>query len=146
MTEQVYTLLLTGVFPAPPETGGLLGGGNSVVDCVAFDSAQPCTNSYQYRPDVAALNRVLQQWAQQGIAFCGMFHTHPDKPGYERLSGADIDYIRAVMQCAAIDGRTLYFPIVMPQAKIVPYAARLADGNLCIEKTELLIIAKEAKP
>ncbi|WP_294829331.1 Mov34/MPN/PAD-1 family protein [uncultured Gemmiger sp.] len=138
ITELVYTELLNSIESAPPEHGGLLGGESGIVDRMILDLGTVNNDCNMYRPDARKLNAVLREWAAEGIALYGIFHTHPNAHGFERLSGADMVYIRKIMQCTGM--KELYFPIVIPKVKVVPYAARQQSGCISIEKAELVIL------
>ena len=138
ITERVYTELLNTIEAAPPEHGGLLGGRSGIVDHMILDLGIVNNDCNMYRPDVRKLNVVLREWAAEGIALYGIFHTHPNAPRFELLSGADMNYIRKIMQHTGM--QELYFPIVIPKVKVVPYAARQQSGYISIEKAELVIL------
>lgn len=137
LTEAAYTALLCGFPAVPPEAGALLGsgdGGNTITE-VFLDLGHPQYDRAVYRPDTVRLNRALQDFARRGIRFCGIAHSHP--PGQESLSQADLRYIERVMAAMPEEIERLYFPIVLPFERILPFAVSKRTG-LAQEALELI--------
>ena len=123
INQQVYNRIVTTVKEIPPESGGILGEKNGVIEFVEYDSGIPQGRMCSYSPNVQRLNYVIAEWEQQGITFCGMFHTHYF--GVETLSEGDISYIKKIMSSMPKDITKLYFPlVVLPQREMIVYTAR----------------------
>ena len=124
---------------APPETGGILGGRDRIISTFVFDKG--ISLSYErdiYTPDTRVLNHALQLWSQEGINFYGMFHSH--FPGLEDLSRGDKRYISQLMRAMPHHISSLYFPIVIPQEKMVVYRADLYGQDVHIVGDEIEIV------
>ncbi len=120
--EKTLNELLSAVPPAPPETGGILGGSDQVVFTFTLDPGGPNSNDYDlYSPNTQLLNQTIKNWANAGIAFYGIFHSH--FPGGIALSNGDIRYITQIMHSLPPQVDHLYFPIILPQRQIIVYRA-----------------------
>ena len=120
ITESLYNLLYN-LPTAPPEVGGLLGQSKDTIDTIFVDSGKTLLfESCQYAPNELLLNQTIFDWNCQGIMLKGIFHTHKAGRGCERLSSADISYIRSIMKTCV---KKLYFPIVIPHIGVFPYLA-----------------------
>ncbi len=118
---------LLALAPAPPECGGILGGRDGIITELVLDTSKPEHTAAVYTPDTAFLNGQLVQWQAQGIAFLGMFHTHPK--GQPALSTADQMYIAQIMAVMPASVEELYFPIVLPGEAVYGFRAeRTAEG------------------
>lgn len=110
----------------PPETGGILGGTNGVINHIVPDRG---FGDYdQYIPDTELLNRIIIQWAERNISLMGIYHTH--FVGCTELSNGDMRYISRIMDSAG-EGSILYFPIVIPNKSVIAYRAE-KKGSLSI--------------
>jgi len=135
----VYNEILS-VFPVvPPETGGIIGcGKNEIVSKFYFDYGCRCEMELQYVPNISILNNIISTWNTESVVFGGIIHSH--FPGVERLSHEDENYIVEIMNTMPRCISKLYFPIVIPQNKIIPFVAcRSADG-IKIYEDELYIM------
>ena len=122
------------------ETGGILGGRNQIIDRVCLDSGvYSAAGSFTYTPNSALLNRCIQHWHFSNRSFMGVFHTHPNKPGYDRLSCGDIDYITFFMAVNP-DFSILYLPIIIPGICMIPYYAIRSNGQIQIQKDSVHIL------
>lgn len=82
-----------------PETGGILGIDENRIVTRFYNDSTGTTTKSRYIPDVQKLNTVIQNWAEENIAFIGFVHTHPK--GSERLSSRDIEYAEKIKtQCS----------------------------------------------
>lgn len=129
--SEIYTKLIN-CPDVPPETGGIIGiNGNIVCEC--FHDSNSCEyNRAIYIPNVELLNDKIQQWQKINIHFAGIFHTHPI--GQPDLSIDDISYINNIFQAVPMSVNNLYFPIVLPNLKLIPYKAiRFGDSIQVIE-------------
>ena len=52
------------------------------------------TQGNTYTPDVDTLNRVISEWAENGIEFAGFVHSHPRRN--RKLSPPDIEYANKI--------------------------------------------------
>lgn len=117
--RHIHHALCTSFAPTPPEAGGILGQQNGCICAFAYDPGTPDLTRNCYTPNVDFLNRIIAQWLEQGITFCGIIHSHP--PGQRQLSEADLSYIRAIRDCMPEQISELYFPIIIPGEGIFPY-------------------------
>ena len=122
ISGEIFQLILSHVPQVPPETGGILGGKNQIITHCVFDNGSSASNGYDiYAPDTHLLNQTIQQWAERGIEFYGIFHSH--FPSGTMLSNGDIQYITQIMQTMPPQISALYFPIVIPQNTLIVYRA-----------------------
>lgn len=114
------------------ETGAVLGGSRRTgVISRVWSDRRAATSRSTYSPDVAAVNRLLnQQWTPRGIDFLGFVHSHP--AGATRPSPGDARYAADIL--AAVPGLDrLLLPIVQTRPDtgrftLHPYAA-VRDGK-----------------
>lgn len=134
--KELYNKILFSVPKPPPESGGIMFQKNSVISFCIFDIGK---KEYgKYTPDVKMLNREIELYGMQGFEFCGIFHSH--FPDGDKLSSDDIEYIRLITYNLKDFCNQLYFPVVLPQEKIVPYKSFVKDGNVFITDDILNII------
>ena len=79
-----------------PETGGILGvdiNDRHTVTAFHYDSTGR-TEKNTYTPDIEALNKVVADWAENGIEFVGFVHSHSN--GSYKLSPVDIEYANLI--------------------------------------------------
>lgn len=79
-----------------PETGGILGvniNDRKAVTAFHYDSTGK-TEGNTYTPDIETLNKVIAEWAENGIEFIGFVHSHPK--GGRKLSVPDIEYANEI--------------------------------------------------
>ena len=79
-----------------PETGGILGvniDAPHIITAFHYDSTGK-TQGNTYTPDVDTLNRVISEWAENGIEFAGFVHSHPRRN--RKLSPPDIEYANKI--------------------------------------------------
>lgn len=137
IVESIYQELLYKTEPAIPEHGGILGCKNSIIITVHHDKGIQ-TDSGSYQPDIAALNRIISIWQQKGIQFGGMFHTHFIT--WDALSEADKEFITIIMKAMPDSLKNLYFPLVFPNNKIIPFLASRKKDGISITKDIINII------
>lgn len=125
--QHTYDALSAAFSPVPPEAGGILGSRNGCICVFVYDPGIPDISRNCYTPDVDFLNRVIEQWQEEGITFCGIVHSHP--AGHRKLSNVDLAYIQTIMNCMPAQIRELYFPVIIPGEGIFPYQAR-RDGTV----------------
>lgn len=136
ITKEIYNKIVFNTPNPPPETGGALFQRNNIILQCVFDNGL-CEYG-KYTPNVNILNREIKYFAEIGYEFCGIFHSH--FPFGENLSDDDKKYIEniTVKLGGVID--KLYFPIVLPNVKIVPYCSYIKGGNVIILDDKLFII------
>ena len=120
----------------PPETGGIMGGKEGRICLWEYDMGYP-QKGCEYRPNVIFLNRVIEEWVNQGYDFMGILHVHFG--GSRNLSGGDKRYIEKIMRAMPLYITRLYFPIVVqPDRQIVSYVAcKNLLGGIKIMKDEI---------
>ena len=136
-SSQVIEKILGGLPCEPPETGGILGGSGGVVTCSVLDVGKAGGPPCSYTPDVAFLNRQIQEWFKDGIEFMGIFHVHFG--GAASISAGDKMYIEQIMKAMPEEITCLYFPIIlMPEREVVVYQASMDDGGIQIKREEIV--------
>lgn len=136
--KHIYWKLLNSVPTAPPEAGGILGSVNGIVCAYQMDIGYFAGRGCFYSPNTSFLNSHIKKWQEQGIQFCGIFHTHFF--GVQTLSDGDALYIRAIMQAMPRCIHQLYFPIVvLPEKEIVSYFA-IHNGEMVEIRNDVLRI------
>lgn len=137
--EMVYRMILDTIPKVPPETGGILGCRKDRVICdFSFDSGIGHKEGMEYVPDIQEINRHIELWRQGGVEFCGMIHSHP--PGVETLSLEDKAYICRIFAAAPITVRRLYFPILIPREKMIPFVAIRKDDGVIIQREPIELL------
>ncbi|MGX8698828.1 MAG: hypothetical protein ACSW8F_02725 [bacterium] len=129
--ENVYRSMLSCYSAVPPEQGGILGEKDGMVCAYIHDASSMVLECAVYRPDRDYLNRCIQNWSKEGIAFCGLVHSHP--PTQPELSSADIAYIEALYRLNP-QMKRLYFPLVLSQNRFLVYRAEIISGLLQINR------------
>ena len=89
------------------EEGGILGVRNGIVSAFYYDDKGIC-DCDSYSPAVNELNVIIAHWAQAGIRFAGLVHSHIG--GCGELSDTDKNYFCRIAQAAPFE--PLYFPVV----------------------------------
>ena len=130
VTKSVYDKLLT-LPAAPPEMGGIIGGSGGVVSELFLDRGAARYDRAIYTPDTKRLNEQIRRWGRAGIAFMGVFHTHP--AWEDELSQADEDYIRRIMSAMPDRVERLHFPLVLPGKAINWYSGQKIGTTLNIQ-------------
>lgn len=90
---------------APIESGGIIGSTDNVITAFYFDSDNH--NRDCYIPDTAKLNKTIRKWAENGVRFAGLAHSHAND--CRILSDADKKYAVELFRAA---NYPVYFPIV----------------------------------
>lgn len=134
--KRVYDALIHSCPDSPYEIGGVIGTADGVIGRFAFDNQE---NEYgKYRPNTDYLNSIISEWYKENISFCGIFHSH--YPSGDSLSKSDLEYIDIIMFALRNFCPILYFPIIIPNQKIVLHRAVIADLKLVTETEDLIII------
>ena len=136
--KNVYYSLLNDTPPAPPETGGIIGSMDGVVICHFADIRDVSNKFYRYYPDTEKLNKIISIWDKYSIDFMGIYHSHP--LGYDELSYADIQYIKNIMNSNKEFKHKLYFPLIVPQSKIISFCAVNIADEIKIFQTAIKIL------
>ena len=113
ITKETYNAIVELCPLVPPESGGILGGHEGIVDTYGFDKIDSNCLSNSYRPNVLFLNDVIHHWADIGIEFCGIFHSH--SPSETSLSLPDRGYICRIMENIPNSIKRMNFPLVFPR-------------------------------
>ena len=127
--SDVYARLISAFPVVPPETGAILGTRDGVIVSDFWpDKNATNMNCAIYVPNVDYLNHIIERWAEEGIAFCGLLHTHPNS--CEMLSSEDEQYIESVMS-KFDEGQICFFPVLIPYTKMIAYTAVKGVGGSC---------------
>lgn len=136
--KKTYDTILNKVPASMPESGGIIGGSNGVIEVVEFDKgniiySEKCCF---YAPDVKKLNQCIKKWKENNIDFYGLFHTH--FYGVRSLSEGDRCYIEKIMKAMPATKHKLFFPvIVFPEKEMVVYVAELYRNHVIIETEDI---------
>ena len=136
--KEIHDVMIECCPLVPPETGGILGGSDYVIRSYKFDQLGDHCSCNSYHPDVAFLNEAIKHWADKGIEFYGVFHSHP--PNETTLSLPDIGYIHRIMQYLPPSIEGLYFPLIFPRDKMLTFLAARADGKIVIAEDTLVLL------
>lgn len=137
--KEVYDYILNNVPNCPPEMGGILGREKEIICDVQLDYGINSDKLCSYEPNVEFLNKVIGNWQQKSIQFCGMFHTH--FYGIKTLSDGDKEYIYSILTAMPKTVVKLFFPVVLPEQKvIVSYMAIRTKDGVIIEEDEVKIL------
>lgn len=123
------------------EIGGIIGSSKDgiVTDMVADFSSNTVECRFEYYPNIKFLNAQIEKWAENGVDFLGLFHTHFS--GSKNLSYADKEYINEIMISSKDIIDFLYFPIfTLPNNELNIYKAYFEGEKLIILNDELIII------
>lgn len=82
----------------PIERGCLIGSSRYLNRIDHFVPVPGTADMNQFTPDMDAVNRQIATWKEQGICFCGFFHSHPNGPAF--LSRADRSAIESWVYAA----------------------------------------------
>lgn len=124
-------------FPeVPPERGGIIGGKNETITKFVLDDKKTFTDKAMYVPDVEFINSQIEIWQSLNINFYGIIHSHKFD---SNLSQEDINYIKKIMTHTPDNMKELFFPIIIPNRKIVFYKAKKLQNNVIISKENIFI-------
>lgn len=136
--RDVLKEILNQIPPAPPETGGIIGGRDQIVSLFEMDPGIDTVNPGCYTPDTVNLNLTIHQWKRVGIDFYGIVHSH--MRGQTELSNGDIEYIKNIMRSMPAEIMCLYFPIVIDGKEMYSFKALKAPKSIKIKKDFIIII------
>ena len=125
MSFTVFRQVYQTIGRLPAEQGGILGAARDVICRFYFDTDGRNSDSI-YCPNAKRINRILEEWANEGITFCGVIHSHPK--GDHELSFKDLEFGRAILK----DNphlKCVFFPIVYctpdtAMLQIMPYVIK----------------------
>lgn len=137
ITRQIKETVSLMFSPAPPEQGGILGMKNGVISAFVLDNSEQKTESAEYSPNTQFLNRQIEKWADEGIEFCGILHSHPS--GQTTLSGSDMEYIKELYHVNPWLEKT-YFPLIIDGCDMIIYAVEKSNGKIEVKRTQPEII------
>lgn len=137
ITRQIKETVSLMFSPAPPEQGGILGMKNGVISAFVLDNSEQKTESAEYSPNTQFLNRQIEKWADEGIEFCGILHSHPS--GQTTLSGSDMEYIKELYHVNLWLEKT-YFPLIIDGCDMIVYAVEKSNGKIEVKRTQPEII------
>ncbi len=137
ITRQIKETVPLMFSPAPPEQGGILGMKDGVISAFVLDNSEQKTESAEYSPNTQFLNRQIEKWADEGIEFCGILHSHPS--GQTTLSGSDMEYIKELYHVNLWLEKT-YFPLIIDGCDMIVYAVEKSNGKIEVKRTQPEII------
>lgn len=137
ITRQIKETVPLMFSPAPPEQGGILGMKDGVISAFVLDNSEQKTESAEYSPNTQFLNRQIEKWADEGIEFCGILHSHPS--GQTTLSGSDMEYIKELYHVNPWLEKT-YFPLIIDGCDMIIYAVEKSNGKIEVKRTQPEII------
>lgn len=123
------------------EIGGIIGEKNNIICEVCFDKTRPNYRMGIYKANTEYLNKKIEEWQNNSINFCGIFHTHTDKS--KSLSKGDIETIKAIMKDLPNDIDKLYFPLILPKDKLYLYSAKIKNNTVKIYSEKYKITGGE---
>ena len=133
--KNIFEQLLNFTPDVPPETGGILGGTGDVISHFWLDKG----NQYDvYVPNIEKINRIISDWQKSDIEFYGIFHSHSESN--ESLSSADKRYIVKIMRSMPPQVTHLYFPLVFPKVRVIPYRAEISNQCVTIVQEAIEIV------
>lgn len=101
-----------------PEAGGILGKRNEKIEAYYFDRTGVFLED-KYIPDVKQVNRVITDWTEYGISFCGFIHSHllsHKKPSY-----GDIEYAKQILRNNGLKKLYLIIYVMNSNDKVLFY-------------------------
>ncbi len=135
----IYERMLKEYPIPPPEQGGILGMKDDLICEYFHDDTCSITERAIYEPNVLVLNQKIEEWDNQGIQFAGIVHSH--MAGQYSLSSSDKEYIKALFDELPEKVKKLYFPIIVPEDKLViAFVAKRSNKDVIIQSDEVHII------
>lgn len=138
--KEIYESIVNYPEEMPPEMGGIIGStDHAVIDTFIGDPGRKGECGCSYTPNTPFLNRMIHQWIQDNILFCGIVHTHFFD--VRTLSSGDKEYIYRILEAMPADISELYFPlIVLPKREMVSYRAIIRNGQLMIANDQIKVL------
>lgn len=134
---RTYKEVMAHCTSAPPERGGILGMKDGLVSDYIHDNARPILNRAIYAPDIKFLNKCIEEWAEKGIEFCGIVHSHPN--GQDTLSSGDMEYIKVLYEVNP-QIKNSYFPLVLNGREFKVYSVERNGEGISVKPDLLEII------
>lgn len=143
MDREVLNQMLLTIGSKEAEHGGALGMDNETA-CLTrfFYDENGSRSSVAYSPDAEAMTEAANHWANEGVTFCGIVHSHP---GYiSSPSEGDRQYAETILKAMPETlGGSFFMPIVTVNlrkhtASIFPFMA-LYDSDK--QTTEIIKVA-----
>lgn len=141
IAEDVYYRIIHSFCEVPPEEGCVLGEQNGVICAAKLDPGVLQMRKAVYIPDTRMINAVISSWAELGIHFAGIAHSHPN--GQNTLSGDDVVYIHSIMQAMPDHVEKLYFPLVFSGDKMISFVAKKNGAGIEIFPDDIKITYEE---
>ncbi len=132
VTPYVFNALLS-LQSTTCEQGGVLGGKNGIITHFYLDNGAE-RNSFYYKPNVQALNEVIENWYNDGIDFLGLAHSHPK--GKALLSASDISFAEQLIKSNRL--QKCHFPLTAMKNEKWVIKAFTYDGTWQLEDVNVL--------
>lgn len=86
--SEIFNSIILDFPNTPIEAGGILGGTSGAITKYILDSGK---GEYgKYTPNTKMINKIIFDWAEKGIEFYGICHSH--YPTGEKLSGGGVSF------------------------------------------------------
>lgn len=108
-----------------------------VVCAYVHDSSAKLMDCAVYEPNTSLLNRCIQEWSRDGVAFCGIVHSHPR--AQTTLSSDDTAYISELYRVNPWL-KVTYYPLVLNQREIFVFKAENRRGLVKIERDSIILV------
>lgn len=96
ISAEVLDKIIEGIATKKPEHGGALGMDTKTGQIVRFYlDDQGARTSVEYSPDAEKITEIINSWEEEGIAFCGMIHSHPGQ--FCQPSEGDYRYAKRIL-------------------------------------------------
>ena len=135
---ETHNKILHACSAATFETGGILGGRNNVISEFLFDEGLASGTAGCYHPDTNILNQCLMEWQHQKIDFYGIVHSH--FTDIAALSQGDKEYIRMILLAMPPEIKSLYFPLVLPEQRMIAFKAKRSGKTINITSDGITIL------
>ncbi len=132
VTTCVFDALLS-LHSTTYEQGGILGGKNGIITHFYLDNGAE-RNGFCYKPNVQALNEVIENWYNDGIDFLGLAHSHPK--GKALLSASDVSFAEQLFKSNGL--QKCYFPLIAMENGEWVINAFSYDGTWLLEEVNVL--------
>ena len=118
ITYEVWEEIKVTIGNINPEAGGILGRQNEKIMAYYFDRSGLFLKN-KYIPDIKQINKVITNWAECNISFCGFIHSHPlscIKPSY-----GDIEFVKKILRDNGLEKLYILIYLADLDEKIVSY-------------------------
>ena len=110
---------------------------DGVVCAYIHDDSDPETERAVYVPNTAFLNDCIKKWADAGIEFCGVVHSHP--AGQDTMSSGDLDYIKALYEVNSGLEKT-FSPLVIDGCDMIVYEVKRNGDRIIVLPDSLEVV------